>query len=38
MVDWDQDCVSERGSSTDVNNIQLLCGKCNRRKSNRYIG
>jgi 5-methylcytosine-specific restriction endonuclease McrA len=29
---------SRGGSSTDVNNIQLLCGKCNRRKSNRYIG
>jgi 5-methylcytosine-specific restriction endonuclease McrA len=26
------------GSSTDVNNIQLLCGRCNRLKSNRYIG
>jgi 5-methylcytosine-specific restriction endonuclease McrA len=26
------------GSSTDVNNIQLLCGRCNRLKSNRYVG
>ncbi len=29
---------SRGGSSTDVNNIQLLCGRCNRLKSNRYIG
>lgn len=29
---------SRGGSSTDVNNIQLLCGTCNRRKSNRYVG
>jgi hypothetical protein len=29
---------SRGGSSTDVNNIQLLCGRCNRRKSNRYVG
>ena len=28
---------SRGGSSTDVNNIQLLCGRCNRLKSNRYI-
>jgi hypothetical protein len=26
------------GSSTDVNNIQLLCGKCSSLKSNRNIG
>ena len=26
------------GSSTDVVNIQLLCGRCNRRKGNRYAG
>jgi hypothetical protein len=29
---------SRGGSSTDVNNIQLLCGKCNSLKSNRNIG
>lgn len=29
---------SRGGSSTDVNNIQLLCGRCNRLKSNRYVG
>jgi hypothetical protein len=29
---------SRGGSSTDVNNIQLLCGKCSRLKSNRNIG
>jgi hypothetical protein len=29
---------SRGGSSTDVSNIQLLCGPCNRRKSNRYVG
>jgi 5-methylcytosine-specific restriction endonuclease McrA len=29
---------SSGGSSTDVNNIQLLCGKCSRLKSNRNIG
>ncbi len=29
---------SRGGSSTDPNNIQLLCGRCNRLKSNRYIG
>ena len=29
---------SHGGSSTDVNNIQLLCGRCNRLKSNRYVG
>jgi hypothetical protein len=29
---------SRGGSSIDVNNIQLLCGRCNRLKSNRYIG
>lgn len=27
-----------RGKSDDVNNIQLLCGRCNRLRSNRYIG
>ena len=26
------------GSSTDVNNIQLLCGKCSRFKSNSHVG
>jgi hypothetical protein len=26
------------GSSDDVDNIQLLCGRCNRHKSNRYVG
>jgi hypothetical protein len=26
---------SREGRSDDVNNIQLLCGRCNRRKSNR---
>ena len=29
---------SRGGSSTDVNNIQLLCGKCSSLKSNRNIG
>ena len=29
---------SRGGSSTDVNNIQLLCGKCSRLKSNRDVG
>ncbi len=29
---------SRGGSSTDPNNIQLLCGRCNRLKSNRFIG
>lgn len=29
---------SRGGSSTDPNNIQLLCGRCNRLKGNRYIG
>ena len=29
---------SRGGSSTDVNNIQLLCGKCYSLKSNRNIG
>lgn len=29
---------SRGGSSTDPNNIQLLCGRCNRFKGNRYIG
>ena len=29
---------SSGGSSTDVNNIQLLCGKCSRLKSNRDVG
>ena len=29
---------SRGGSSTDVNNIQLLCGKCSSLKSNRSIG
>ena len=29
---------SSGGSSSDVNNIQLLCGKCSRRKSNRDVG
>ena len=29
---------SHGGRSDDVNNIQLLCGRCNRLKSNRYIG
>jgi hypothetical protein len=29
---------SRGGSSTDVNNIQLLCGKCSNLKSNRNIG
>jgi 5-methylcytosine-specific restriction endonuclease McrA len=29
---------SSGGSSTDVSNIQLLCGKCSRLKSNRNIG
>jgi hypothetical protein len=28
---------SRGGSSTDVNNIQLLCGKCSSLKSNRNI-
>ncbi len=26
------------GKSDDVENIQLLCGRCNRIKSNRYVG
>jgi hypothetical protein len=26
------------GSSTEVSNIQLLCGTCNRAKSNHYVG
>ena len=29
---------SRGGSSTDVNNIQLLCAKCSSIKSNRNIG
>jgi hypothetical protein len=29
---------SQGGSSRDLNNIQLLCGRCNRLKSNRYVG
>jgi 5-methylcytosine-specific restriction endonuclease McrA len=29
---------SRGGSSTDVDNIQLLCGRCNSLKSNRHIG
>ena len=29
---------SHGGSSDDVSNIQLLCGRCNRLKSNRYVG
>ena len=29
---------SRGGNSADVDNIQLLCGRCNRRKSNRYVG
>ena len=29
---------SRGGKSDDVNNIQLLCGRCNRLKSNRYVG
>jgi uncharacterized membrane protein len=29
---------SRGGSSRDASNIQLLCGRCNRAKGNRYIG
>jgi hypothetical protein len=29
---------SRGGNSADVDNIQLLCGRCNRRKGNRYVG
>jgi hypothetical protein len=29
---------SRGGRSDDVSNIQLLCGRCNRLKSNRYVG
>jgi HNH endonuclease len=28
---------SRGGRSDDVNNIQLLCGRCDRLKSNRYV-